>query len=122
MAASQHAAEFIRMCLETRTAAHMLHLQAKSFAVHEALGGFYAGLSDLIDTLAETYQGQYGVIERYPEKVPPKIDDPVKLVTAFIKWVAENRNDCATDSHIQNIIDEIVALANRTRYKLVNLK
>lgn len=122
MAASPQAAEFIRMCLETRTTAHMLHLQTKSFAVHSALGEFYSGLLDLTDELAETYQGQYGVIEKYPEKIPPRIDDPVKLVTAFIKWVGENRAECATDSHIQNIIDEIVALANRTRYKLVNLK
>lgn len=121
MAASPQAAEFIRMCLETRTTAHMLHLRTKSFAQHEALGDFYDGLLGLTDTLAETYQGQYGVIESYPEKMPPKIDDPVKLVAAFIKWVGENRS-CAPDSHLQNIIDEIVALAYRTHYKLVNLK
>lgn len=120
--ASPQAAEFIRMCLETRTAAHMLHLQTKSFAMHMALGEFYDGLLGLTDDLAETYQGQYGVIESYPDKATPKFNDPEKLVTAFIRWVGENRKDFAPDSHLQNIIDEIVALANRTRYKLVNLK
>lgn len=116
------AAEFIRMCFETRTTAHLLHLQTKSFSQHSALGDFYSSLVDLADDLAETYQGQYGVIEYYQTKVPPKITDPVQLVKAFTKFVADNRADFAPDSHLQNIIDELVSLGYRTLYKLENLK
>jgi hypothetical protein len=36
-----------------------------SYAGHMALNDYYEGVLDFIDTLIETYQGQYGLVEEY---------------------------------------------------------
>jgi plastocyanin domain-containing protein len=49
--------------------AHVYHLQVRgdegSHAAHLALGEYYEGILDLIDTVIETYQGQYGIVDGY---------------------------------------------------------
>jgi plastocyanin domain-containing protein len=49
--------------------AHVYHLQVRgdegSHAAHTALGEYYEGILDLIDTVIETYQGQYGIVDGY---------------------------------------------------------
>jgi hypothetical protein len=32
-------------------------------SAHTALGEYYEGILDLIDTAIETYQGQYGIVD-----------------------------------------------------------
>lgn len=106
-----------------RTTAHILHLKTRSYAAHVALQGFYEGLIPLADSLAETYQGQYGLIEEYPPKYTPYADG-IALLEALLDDIEKCRyEDCdEDDTHLQNIIDEIVALAHSTVYKLRFLK
>jgi hypothetical protein len=113
------AAQFVMKCFHARTNAHVLHLQTDSYAEHMALEAFYTELVPLTDRFAEAYQGSYGVISDYPSGFE-FADDPLDLVDEFEDWVSENRKDVckAEDTHLQNIIDEIVALARSTRYKL----
>ena len=46
---------------------HKYHLQVKgdmgSYAAHVALGAYYEGIQDLVDTLVEVYQGQYEIFK-----------------------------------------------------------
>jgi hypothetical protein len=53
---------------ESREMAHVYHLQVRgdegSHAAH-TLGEYYEGILDLIDTVIETYQGQYGIVDGY---------------------------------------------------------
>ena len=58
--------ELIIKLLHARTNAHILHLGTTSFAKHKALNDFYDEIVDLVDTLAEAYQGDYGLILRSP--------------------------------------------------------
>ena len=113
-------AALISLIFEARTRAHILHLQTKSFAAHMALGSYYSGLVDLADSIAENYQGRYGIITDYP-KMNLTASDPVKLVEQVRSWVDKNRKACAKESEIQNIIDELQSLNNSTLYKLKNL-
>lgn len=115
------AGEFIMRCFEARTTAHVLHLKTSSYAQHKALQKFYENLIDLVDSFAEAYQGEYGLIDKYP-RVEMKYDDPLKLIADFIKWIEENRDDICDDTYCQNIIDEVVALARSSQYKLKFLK
>ena len=117
------AAELIIRCFDARTSAHILHLESKSYSQHMALNTFYDEIVELADDFAETYQGQYGVIIDYPPS-SEHYRDPIKLVDELADWVASNRRQCygPHDTHLSNIVDEIVALARRTAYKLRNLK
>ena len=115
--------ELVMRCLHARTTAHVLHLKTTSYAKHKALNEFYDALPDLVDSLAEAYQGDYGLIETYPPRYTP-VDDPVELVTGLAGWIEKNRYECCDgdDTYLQNEIDSILALCRQTAYRLKVLK
>lgn len=115
--------ELITRCFHARTIAHIHHLQTQSYAKHVALQGFYEGILDLVDGIAEAYQGKYGLIDSYPGKYS-FVDDSVSLVKSLGEWIEDNRYECcdAEDTCLQNMIDELLALCATTIYKLRFLK
>lgn len=117
------AGELIARCFHARTAAHILHLKTRSYATHKALNDFYDGIIPLVDSFAEAYQGEYGLIEDYPAKYVPYAV-PLDLLEDLANWIRSNRYECCDkeDTCLQNIIDEIVALISSTQYKLRFLK
>ena len=117
-------AEMISLLFHSRTQAHTLHLQTKSFAEHMALNGYYDGIGDLIDGLVESYQGQYGIIESYKsyDIVSYKnTESTTKYLQDLCKKINSLR-DCCKDSYIQNQIDTVCELINSTIYRLRFLK
>lgn len=110
----------ISLLFEIRTRVHKLHLQSKSYAQHVTLGSYYEDLLDLTDSLAEDYQGRYGIISSYPDMAAPS-KDPVKTIEYLRTWIDTNRSLCSDESEHQNKIDEIQSLNNATLYKLKNL-
>lgn len=115
--------ELIMRCFHARTTAHVLHLKTRSYAAHVALQGFYDGIIPLVDSLAEAYQGDYGLIEDYPPRYTPQAD-ALKLLSELSDWIQDHRASCcdSDDTYLQNIIDEIMALIRSTEYKLRFLK
>lgn len=109
---------------EARQVAHQVHLQTDSYAAHKALNGFYDDLLDLVDSLIETFQGQYGIVEKYEVKnsnidkneIVNYLEETAKIVLAGHKAFSEK------DTHLHNIVDEIVSLFYSTIYKLKYLK
>jgi hypothetical protein len=82
-----------------------------------ALGTYYDEIVDLVDSLVESYQGLYGIVQDYPNVYhSPK--DPIKYFESLQKFVKDARQDLPQDSELQNIIDEIADLINSTTYKL----
>lgn len=115
-------AKFLSMLLNSITVTHVHHLQTQSYAEHKALGSYYADVEDLIDTLIESMQGKYGLIYGY-EYSSDDIDmNPLEYMIKLHEYVLGYRVTMPQDSHIQNIIDEIVALIDSTIYKLRFLK
>ena len=116
--------EMISLMLHSRTQAHTLHLQTKSYPEHMALNGYYDAVGDLIDGLVESYQGKYGIIESYKtyDLVSYKsTENTIKYLQDLCKKI-ENLRDCCKDSYIQNQIDTVCELINSTLYKLRFLK
>ena len=116
--------EMVSLILHSRTQAHTLHLQTKSFAEHKALNDYYDGIGDLFDGLVESYQGKYGIIEGYKSydiESYKSTEGTVKLLNELCGKI-EDLRDCCKDSYIQNQIDELVALIEKTKYKLINLR
>jgi hypothetical protein len=117
-------AEMVSLLLHSRTQAHILHLQTKSYPEHMALNAYYDGITELIDGFVESYQGQYGIIENYKSydiQNYKSTDDTIKYLNGICEKVNKLR-DCCKDSYIQNQIDTICELVNSTLYKLKFLK
>jgi hypothetical protein len=118
-------ASFFSKLFESREMAHIYHLQVNgeqgSHAAHTALGEYYDGILDFIDTLIETYQGQYGIVDGYDviDTNDTRTKEKVEYFEGLVEFVKHGRKSIsAEDTHLQNIIDEVVALIYRTLYKL----
>ena len=110
---------------ESREMAHIYHLQVNgdmgSHAKHTALNDYYEGVLNFIDDLIETYQGQYGIIEEYDviDTKETSSKDTIEYFNELATFIKVERK-CINeeDTHLHNIIDEVVALVYRTLYKL----
>ena len=118
-------AKFFSKLFESREMAHIYHLQVNgemgSHAKHTALGDFYEGVLGFIDEMIEVYQGQYDLIENYDviDTSATNTKDTIeyfKELADFIK--VERKCFNQEDTHLQNIVDEVVALVYKTLYKL----
>lgn len=119
----QDCAMFVQTLLHSATIAHQLHLQSKSYSEHQALGGFYEEIPDLVDALTESYQGKYGLIEDYPTNYHNAgRKNALAYMESLQKFVAEARGSLPQDSELQNEVDNIANLINSTVYKLRFLK
>lgn len=105
--------DFISKLFHSRNVAHLIHLNTKSFALHKALDMYYNEILDLTDTLAET---SFGSIGRQSIVIPEaSLEDINTHLTNLRKYIESNR-DIFIGSHLQNIIDEVVALIDKTTY------
>ena len=113
----------VQKLFESRQVAHNAHLKTKSYAAHVALQGYYDGVLVLIDSFVETYQGQYGLFSGYERSEisdPSSIEDYMDDAAKIFSIARESLNK--KDSHLANILDEIIALTYQTIYKLKFLK
>lgn len=105
--------------MASQTQVHIFHLQTKSYAEHKALQDYYDGIDDLLDSLIESYQGQFGIIDNYQSMPISKYESKGQLISYFEELMAmikKNREDLP--SHLQNIVDTIVELITSTLYKI----
>ena len=110
---------------ESREMAHIYHLQVNgemgSHAKHTALGDYYEGILEFIDDLIEIYQGQYDIIEGYDviDTKDTNSKDTVEYFKELADFIKVERK-CIKDedTHLHNIIDEVIALVYKTLYKL----
>jgi hypothetical protein len=114
--------DFILTLLHSITNTHILHWQAPTLSEHQALGDFYDGLSDLVDTLAESMMGKYQTMLTFPTTYHGPAATGLEELTTLGEYFAQGRQDLPQDSEIQNICDEIAALIDQTTYKLKFLK
>ena len=114
------AAEFIGMLFLARDVTHSVHLNTRSYAKHKALGSFYDDIIDLADTFAEAYQGRHGLIGPISLMSAKKTSNVIDFLQDQLEEIEKCRYEVCdkTDTPIQNIIDEIIALYLTTLYKL----
>jgi arsenate reductase-like glutaredoxin family protein len=110
----------VEKMFEARQIAHTCHLKSKSFSEHKALGEFYTELLDYLDEFIETYQGQYGILNGYEISIQ-SVENALEYLEDCVKLFVVGR-ESLKDSHLQNIMDEIIATTYRTIYKLKFLK
>jgi hypothetical protein len=117
--------KFISKLLESREMAQVYHWTVKgdmgSHAAHLALEAYYDGVIGFIDDIVEIYQGQYGLIEGYDviDTTDAKSKDRLDYFKETVEFVKSGRTCIKVeDTHIHNIVDELIALQYKTIYKL----
>ena len=114
----------VQFLLETQIQFKICHWQTKSFARHNAFGGIYDALDDLIDRFVEVFMGKYGRFELSEEQKSIKIDNLSQLnLTEFIKTTKNtltsfNGSLDEKDTDLINIRDEMLAEVNKLAYLL----
>lgn len=103
---------------QSRDIIHLTHLATTSYAEHKALNGLYDSLLDLVDDLIEAYYGTIG--KRLNIKIPASEYMNAQAHIKYIKeYLMKHREVFGKDNtHLQNIIDEIIALYSKTQYLL----
>lgn len=117
--------KFISKLLESREMAQVYHWTVKgdmgSHAAHLALESYYSSAIEHIDEIVEVYSGQYGLIEEYDiiDTKETRSTDKLEYFKEVVEFVRDERK-CfdEKDTHLHNLVDEVVALLYRTIYKL----
>lgn len=106
--------EFIAMLLHSATVTHLMHFKTDSYSEHMALGQYYEEVVDLVDSLAESIQGKYGVIPVCTTPMVTPNVSPMDYLKSLQSFVAEEREEIPQDSEIQNEVDNVANLINTT--------
>jgi hypothetical protein len=115
--------EFAMCLLNGVTAGHIHHLSTESYSQHMALGDFYVELDKRADKFIEAYQGKKSKII-FAEKALFLGENGLALVQYVCDQIESYRKmpGFPQDSELQNIVDELLDLADSTKYKLRFLK
>ncbi len=111
----------VKNFIEIRNQAHLWHWQTELYSEHKALNAFYDQWTDLMDTFVETFSGRYFrpsagfTCSALPYQVG--LSQPYLMRVSELLKSNEVRS-VATDSDLQNILDEMTSLANQTAYML----
>lgn len=114
----------VQFLLETQLQFRILHWQTKGYARHQAFGGIYSTLDDLIDTFTETAMGKYGRFSLSENEKTIKLQNISDLeLSLFIKTikgklVGMNSDLTDKDSDLLNIRDEMLGEINKLSYLL----
>jgi len=114
--------QLISRVFYARNLAHFAHWRTKSYAQHQALGGFYDGVIDAIDSLVEAYQGAYDLIGAIP--APGEMEkDALKCLESDAEWIEKNHEKiCKGNRAVGNLVDGVTEVYLSAIYKLRNLK
>jgi hypothetical protein len=106
--------KFIGTLFQSRDIMHLQHLKTMSFAEHKALNAYYDGILDLTDTFTETFFGENGRVEiEIPSSLATDAINYLKSLKQIVRAERENYT-----SELQNILDEVLGLINKTLYLL----
>jgi DNA-binding ferritin-like protein len=108
------------------TSIHQLHLKVTgpgSFAAHKALNEFYDGMPDLVDAVAEQYQGAREKLLDFPAVSPYKCGTVQEAISHMKELYTEvnELQKIMPFSEVVNQLDEVKSLIASTKYKLMFL-
>jgi DNA-binding ferritin-like protein len=114
----------VHFLLETQLQIKINHWQTKGFARHNAFGGFYDALDELIDTFVESAMGKYGRFVLSDEEKTIQLSnlselDPKAMLNTVREALIQMSDEFEeTDTDLMNIRDEILGELNKLAYLL----
>lgn len=114
------ACDFVGILFLARDVTHSVHLNTRSYSKHKALQKFYENIIELADTFAEVYQGRHGLMGPISLQSAKKTTNVLEFLENQLEEIEADRYKVCeeSDTAIQNLIDEVVALYLSTIYKL----
>lgn len=106
---------------------HKLHLKITgqgSYSVHKALNELYEGLPDLIDSIAEGYQGATEKLLKCTENSPKSLyskEEAVSYIRELSSMITEIQGKIPY-SEVVNDLDNVKSTLNSAKYKLLFLQ
>lgn len=97
------------------------HWQTTSYARHQAYGGTYDALTDLIDNFVEVLMGKYGRVPVLPMKVYNRNEkDSMTFIEETIAYLLglSTMLSPTSDTDLLNIRDEMLSEFNKLKYLL----
>lgn len=111
--------ELVSRVFEARDAAHAQHWATDSYAQHVALGEFYDGAIEAVDSLVENYQGIFGKIGNFSVHSGSGMDDFSAYIREELAWIEIARGDVTKERPVlENLYDELSAVYSKLLYKL----
>ena len=107
-------AQFIGTLLASRDAMHLAHWNTKIYAEHKTLGEYYEGILGFVDEFTEAYMGAN---ERIRIVVPETKAENARTHLMGLRKIINSERD-KYDTQLQNILDEMLALIDKTLYLL----
>jgi hypothetical protein len=103
----------------------LYHFSTMKYSTHKILDDFHEGLSDFVDKLLEVYIGRYNKQPLELFEINMKATTDISNLLSYLETEREvirgiRNKTFKTNCEIQNIMDEIIALFDRTIY-LCNL-
>lgn len=115
--------QFIETILHSRDQVHIWHLQTRSYAEHKALNGYYDDILSMFDNFVEAYLGR--VPGRFSSKTMVFEFTDYESVTVINHFkdlkatiMVYKSSLPKEDADLSNMLDEILALLNKTLYLL----
>jgi DNA-binding ferritin-like protein len=96
-----------------------------SYAQHIAFGTAYDELTPLIDDFVEIFQGKRGVLmgrDGFTINLQNLDDTPNVFIDEFVNYLTQSvpqALDSTADTDLLNIRDEMLAILNQTKYRLM---
>jgi DNA-binding ferritin-like protein len=114
------ACDFVGILFLARDVTHSVHLNTRSYSKHKALQKFYENIIELADNFAEAYQGRHGLMGPISLQSAKKTTNVLEFLESQLEEIETDRYKVCdeTDTAIQNLIDEVVALYLSTIYRL----
>jgi hypothetical protein len=114
------ACDFVGILFLARDVTHSVHLNTRSYSKHKALQKFYESIIELADNFAEAYQGRHGLMGPISLQSAKKTTNVIDFLQNQLEEIEADRYKVCdeSDSAIQNLIDEVIALYLSTLYKL----
>lgn len=98
----------VQLLLGLQTDIKMFHWQTRSYAVHVETGKLFDSIIALTDTFIEQYMGTYGRPRMAASaSVPLRNMTKAALVAALKSAMTQLASVVPTDTHLQNLKDEI---------------
>lgn len=98
------------------------HFMTQSYAQHQAFGGLYDSMSDLVDKFMEVFMGKYGRPEGDAFQMNMKLSgdhtECLDQCASFLLVALTNLLDGGRDTDLLNIRDEMLGEINRAKYLL----
>ena len=116
--------EIASRLVQIETQLRFFHWQTKSYARHQAYGGTYDAMDDLIDSFVEVLMGKYGRVPAISFEI---VNSNTKDINSFIEETVQfliglsSMLNANTDTDLLNIRDEMLAEFNKLKY-LITLK